>query len=123
MISEEEVIRIAIQQSNKNAIETVIGKDFIVRFAIALFAVANGKVEEQVTLKNYWRDTASQQEIFLTKKIDHLEEQLENVQHALDNSISWHDDSGRYIPAFDTLEEAALIYEFDVVINKDVASD
>lgn len=98
MISEEEVIRIAIQQSNKNAIETVIGKDFIVRFAIALFAVAKDR-------------------------IDHLEEQLENVQHALDNSISWHDDSGRYIPAFDTLEEAALIYEFDVVINKDVASD
>ena len=45
-----------------------------------------------------------------------LQEDLKNQQQrmlqALKDSISWHDDSGRYIPAFDSVQEAAQMYEF-----------
>lgn len=38
MISDEDVIRIAIQQSNKHAVERIVGHDFLLRFARALIS-------------------------------------------------------------------------------------
>ena len=36
----------------------------------------------------------------------------ERLHIALVDSISWHDDSGRYLPAFNCIEEASSIYGF-----------